>query len=170
MKENLKDSIQDRAEFLSALKRSPGEETLWNCVLAFREYEFRTMSGLPFSYQMKRGRDGSFTRELWIDRRESSKSLAWSSVMLAYRGIQEIGELVERPKALGDIRGVSYVYGIFYRFGLIEVPEKVKEKMSERPCSQQKESCFTGMHPAHIIKSDMGTNTEAGKCGEEKNH
>ena len=30
--------------------------------------------------------------------------------------------LVERPKALGDIRGVSYIYGIFRRFGLIEVP------------------------------------------------
>ena len=31
-------------------------------------------------------------------------------------------------KALGDIRGVSYIYGLFYRFGLIEVPDKVKEK------------------------------------------
>lgn len=36
---------------------------------------------------------------------------------------------VDRPKALGDIRGVTYIYGIFYRFGLIDVPEKVKEKM-----------------------------------------
>ncbi|EDP22648.1 hypothetical protein FAEPRAM212_00662 [Faecalibacterium prausnitzii M21/2] len=31
--------------------------------------------------------------------------------------------------ALGDIRGVSYIYGLFYRFGLIDVPDKVKEKM-----------------------------------------
>ena len=36
---------------------------------------------------------------------------------------------MDRPKALGDIRGVSYIYGLFYRFGLIDVPDKAKEKM-----------------------------------------
>lgn len=35
--------------------------------------------------------------------------------------------LVERPKALGDIRGVSYIFGMFYRFKLIEVPQKKDE-------------------------------------------
>ena len=39
------------------------------------------------------------------------------------------GKVVERPKALGDIRGVTYIYGMFYRFGLIDVPDEVKEKM-----------------------------------------
>ena len=72
----------------------------------------------------------AFTKELWIDRREGSKSLAWGSVLLAYHNIGKIGEVVDRPKALGDIRGVSYIYGMFYRFGLIDVPEKVKEKMT----------------------------------------
>ena len=38
-------------------------------------------------------------------------------------------EVVNRPKALGDIRGVTYIYGMFYRFGLIDVPDEVKEKM-----------------------------------------
>ena len=79
----------------------------------------------------EKGRGDEFTKELWIDRREDSKSLAWSSVVLAYHNIGEIGEVVDRPKALGDIRGVSYIYGIFYRFGLIDVPEKVKEKMKK---------------------------------------
>lgn len=51
--------------------------------------------------------------------------------MLAYHNIGKIGEVVGGPKALGDIRGVSYIYGIFYRFGLIDVPEKVKEKMKK---------------------------------------
>ena len=50
--------------------------------------------------------------------------------MLAYHNIGEIGEVVDRPKALGDIRGVSYIYGLFYRFGLIDVPGKVQEKMT----------------------------------------
>ena len=45
--------------------------------------------------------------------------------------IYAIGEVMDRPKALGDIRGVSYIYGVFYRFGLIDVPDKVKEKMSK---------------------------------------
>lgn len=37
----------------------------------------------------------------------------------------------DRNKALGDIRGVSYIYRMFYRFGLIDVPEKVKEKTTK---------------------------------------
>lgn len=124
-----------------ALKKNPSEETLWNCVVAFRGYEFKTMFGLPFTYTLKKGRDNGFakgngctkgngfTKELWIDRREGSKSLAWSSIMLAYHNIGTIGEVVARPKALGDIRGVSDIYGMFYRFGLIDIPEKAKTKM-----------------------------------------
>ena len=112
-----------------ALKKNPCEENLWKCVVAFRGYKFKTLSGLPFTYRLKKGRGDEFIKELWIDRREDSKSLAWSSVLLAYHNIGKIGEVVDRPKALGDIRGVSYIYGMFYRFGLIDVPDKVKEKM-----------------------------------------
>ena len=114
---------------VDALRKNPGEENLWKCVVAFRGYKFKTLSGLPFTYKLKKGRGDEFTKQLWIDRREDSKSLAWSSVMLAYHNIGKIGEVVDRPKALGDIRGVSYIYGMFYRFGLIDVPDKVKEKM-----------------------------------------
>ena len=96
-------------------------------ILAYAGVKFKTYSGLPFSYQIKKGRNGEYTKELWIDRRENSKSLAWSSVLLALKNIKE--KVVERPKALGDIRGVTYIYGMFYRFGLIDVPDKVKEKM-----------------------------------------
>ena len=112
-----------------ALRKDPCEVNLWKCVVAFRGYKFKTISGLPFTYTLKKGRGDEFTKELWIDRREGSKSLAWSSVMLAYHNIGKIGEVVDRPKALGDIRGVSYIYGLFYRFGLIDVPDKAKEKM-----------------------------------------
>ena len=115
-----------------ALRKDPCEVNLWKCVVAFRGYKFKTMSGLPFTYTLKKGRGDEFTKELWIDRREDSKSLAWSSVMLAYHNIGKIGEVVDRPKALGDIRGVSYIYGLFYRFGLIDVPDKVKEKMAKQ--------------------------------------
>ena len=113
------------------LKKNPCEENLWKCVVAFRGYKFKTMSGLLFTYKLKKGRGDEFTKELWIDRREDSKSLAWSSVMLAYHNIGKIGEVVVRPKVLGDIRGVSYIYGMFYRFGVIDVPGKVREQMSK---------------------------------------
>ena len=109
--------------------------------VAFRGYKFKTMSGLPFTYTLKKGRGDEFTKELWIDRREDSKSLAWSSVMLAYHNIGKIGEVVDRPKALEDIRGVSYIYGLFYRFGLIDVPDKAKDKIDRRSISAPAVRC-----------------------------
>ena len=112
---------------VSALKKKPCEETLWNCIVAFRGYKFKTLSGLPFTYQLKKGRGDVFTKELWIDRRESSKSLAWSSVRLAFEKT-EGRPVVARPKALGDIRGISYIYGIFLKFGLIEAAQKDTKK------------------------------------------
>lgn len=129
---------------VTALKKNPCEETLWNCIVAFRGYKFKTMSGLPFTYQLKKGRGDVLTKELWIDRREGSKSLAWSSIMLAYHNIGTIGEVVDRPKALGDIRGVSYIYGMFYRFGLIDIPERAKEKM--KPMKNAKKNAGSEKH------------------------
>lgn len=117
---------------VTALRKNPCEETLWNCIVAFRGYKFKTLSGLPFTYQLKKGRGDVFTKELWIDRRENSKSLAWSSVLLALHNIKKVGAVVDRPKALGDIRGVTYIYGLFYRFGLINMPETAKEKSRNR--------------------------------------
>ena len=105
----------------------PTEENFWSVVLAYAGVKFKTYSGLSFTYEIKKGRNGEYTKELWIDRREKSKSLAWSSIVLALGNIK--GEVVERPKALGDIRGVTYIYGMFYRFGLLDVPDEVKEKM-----------------------------------------
>ena len=118
---------QRRYRAMMRWRADPTEENFWGVVLAYAGVKFKTYSGLPFSYQIKKGRNGEYTKELWIDRREKSKSLAWSSVLLALKNIKE--EVVERPKALGDIRGVTYIYGMFYRFGLIDVPDEVKEKM-----------------------------------------
>ena len=117
------------------LRSEPTEEHLWETVLLYTGVRFKTYSGLPFTYEIRKGRSGEFTKELWIDRREKSKSLAWSSIILALRNIK--GEVVDRPKALGDIRGVTYIYGMFYRFGLIDVPDEVKEKM-EHPKNRKK--------------------------------
>ena len=121
---------QRRYRAVKKLRAAPTEEHLWETVLIYQKVRFKTYSGLPFSYEIRKGRSGEYTKELWIDRRENSKSLAWSSVLLALGNIK--GEIVDRPKALGDIRGVTYIYGMFYRFGLIDVPDEVKEKMNKR--------------------------------------
>ena len=169
---------QRRYRAMKKWRAAPTEENLWGVVQAYAGAQFKTWSGLGFSYQLRRGRNGEFTRELWIDRREQSKSLVWSSVMLALgkvsgtkksaelggmsdsgqqamlalgkmpdgRNSAELGVMsdfgkqepqpqkttvpvIQRPKDLGDIRGISYIYAMFYRFGIIDVPEKVKAKM-----------------------------------------
>ena len=118
---------QRRYRTMKRWRTDPTEENFWGVVLAYSGVRFKTYSGLPFTYEVRKGRNGEYTKELWIDRREKSKSLAWSSVLLALKNIK--GDVVDRPKALGDIRGVTYIYGMFYRFGLINVPDEVKEKM-----------------------------------------
>ena len=145
-----------RVQALQRLHRERTEEALWECLLTFQDFEFHTYSGLPYSYHMKYGRSGTYTKELWIDRREKSKSLVWSSVRTAYQKVLELQQeserpvvarptegrpVVARPKALGDIRGITYIYGIFYEFALLEMPEKAKEKFlmqTEAKKSQEK--------------------------------
>ena len=121
---------QRRYRAMKRWRADPTEENFWGVVLAYAGVKFKTYSGLPFTSEIRKGRSGEYTKELWIDRREKSKSLAWSSVLLALNDIRKVGEVVNRPKALGDIRGVTYIYGMFYRFGLIDMPDEVKEKMS----------------------------------------
>ena len=128
----------ERQRRYKAMKRwriDPIEENFWGVVLAYAGVKFKTYSGLPFTYEIRKGRNGEYTKELWIDRRENSKSLAWSLVLLALKNVKE--DVVDCSKVLGDIRGVTYIYGMFYRFGLIDVPDKVKEKMG-RPKDRKK--------------------------------
>ena len=120
---------QRRYRAMKRWRADPTEENFWGVVVAYAGVKFKTYSGLSFSYEVRKGRNGEYTKELWIDRREKSKSLAYSSVLLALKNIKKVGEVVDRPKALGDIRGVTYIYGMFYRFGLIDVPDDAKEKM-----------------------------------------
>lgn len=127
--------MRKRKKALEKLRIEQNEEALWKTVIEFQGYRFKTYSGLPFSYQLKKGRSGVYTKELFIDRRENSKSLSWSSVLLAFEKALEMKNnadqkpLVDRPKALGDIRGVTYIYALLYRFGLIDVTEEAKENM-----------------------------------------
>ena len=121
-----------RQKQVQILQEMPSEENLWQAIIVFQDYPFKTATGLPFRYKLKVGKNGEWNRELLIDRREKSKSLAWSSVILAFENSTKISEEVKKPKALGDIRGISYIYPILWRFGLIEVPEVIEKKMGKQ--------------------------------------
>ena len=105
------------------------EENLWRCIAEFQNTRMWTASGLPFQYKLKVGRNGRFTKELWVDRREDSKSLAWSSVVLAFQHARQTTGEISGPKKLGNIRGISYIYSIFWKLELIKVPASIAEKM-----------------------------------------
>lgn len=129
-----------RRQAVVALLQDLSEEHLWACVVAFQEMPLETMSGLPYSYKLKTGRNGSLTRELWVDRREHSKSITWSSVRMAFESVLNMKEslpdgtkpYVKRPKALGDIRGISYIYPLFSVFGLIETEPGRGERTGQK--------------------------------------
>ena len=53
------------------LRSEPTEEHLWEAVLLYSGVRFKTYSGLPFTYEIRKGRSGEYTKELWIDRRNS---------------------------------------------------------------------------------------------------
>lgn len=98
-------------------------ESLWSCLVLFSGYTFHTVSGLKFSYEIRKGKDGKYTKELFISRKEKSITLA--TIARAYRNIEK-GRIYTRPKELGDLFGISYIYPIFYRFGLISVVGQVR--------------------------------------------
>lgn len=119
-----------RKSAVDTLMAAPTDGHLWDCIIAFQNYPFHTVSGLPFSYTLKVGKNGEYTKELFIDRRENSKSLAWSSVRMAFeRALEQQGTVFTRPKELADIRGVSYTFSLLWRFGMISVPEEMEKNL-----------------------------------------
>ncbi len=121
---------ESRERLLAAIRQGENAEALlWDALVAWQERPFKTASGLPFTYTIRRGKRGQLTKELWIDRREGSKSLSFGSIRAAFANACR-EEYVRRPKGMGDIRGVSYMYPIFWQLGVIEVPPKYAEQMA----------------------------------------
>lgn len=48
-----------RRERINILKEAPSEENLWQAVMAFQDYPFKTVTGLPFQYTLKTGKNGA---------------------------------------------------------------------------------------------------------------
>lgn len=113
-----------RRERINILKEAPSEENLWQAVMAFQDYPFKTVTGLPFQYTLKTGKNGEWTKELWIDRREKSKSLSWSSVVLAFKNSRKTTEMLgmEEQKGLAEyLKGNAKVKEVLQKKGDLTV-------------------------------------------------
>ena len=107
---------------------------LWEAVLAYQEQPLHTLSGLEFSYTVKHKKNGEYSGELLVSRKETSKTLTRSSVLLAFHKVLEATEVISKgseasfqppsyrgPKAIGQIFGISYIFSLFLEFGLIRL-------------------------------------------------
>ena len=142
-KETQESLQRKREQALQRLRKERTEEALWDCVTAYQDFEFHTYSGLPYSYHMKYGRSGTYTKELWINRREKSKSLVWSSVRSAYQKVLELaaGEQKDRLSSARKRWAISVESRIFTAsftsLPCWKMPEKAKEKIALQTAGQK---------------------------------
>ena len=88
------------------------KDLLWETMVAFEDYPFKTAKGLRYYYKVK-------GNELFISRKE--KSVTRASVNMAFETavrLQREGSEITGPKMLGCF-GASYLYPIFIRIGVI---------------------------------------------------
>lgn len=113
------------------------ETILWDAVVAYQNQPLRTLSGLEFSYTVKHKKNGEYSGELLVSRKETSKTLTRSSVMLAFHKVLEQIEVTEKdgtvlfappsykgPKAIGQFFGISYIFSLFLALGLIKTADR----------------------------------------------
>ena len=120
------------------------ETILWDAVVAYQNQPLRTLSGLEFSYTVKHKKNGDYSGELLVSRKETSKTLTRSSVMLAFHKVLEQIEVTEKdgtvlfappsykgPKAIGQIFGISYIFSLFLALGLIKTQKEISGKITK---------------------------------------
>ena len=117
---------------------------LWDAVLTYQDQTLYTLSGLEFSYTVKHKKNGEYSGELLVSRKETSKTLTRSSVMLAFHKVLEQIEVTEKdgtvlfappsykgPKAIGQIFGISYIFSLFLALGLIKTQKEISGKITK---------------------------------------
>ena len=95
----------------------PLDDWLWEKIKENEGRAFKTARGLPYTYSIKRNKDGEQLGEIVIDRREG-KTITRSTILLAYKKAVELGSIVKGPKKLG-VFGASYIYPVFLKIGVI---------------------------------------------------
>ncbi|MGN0383842.1 MAG: hypothetical protein ACI4DS_06200 [Eubacterium sp.] len=88
-------------------------DDIWNLIVVFEGYPFKTYQGLQFRYHVK-------GNEIFVDQKEHSKSIIKSSVDMAVKNAIQLrcqGITEYAPKNL-QVFGAGYLWAIFRRFGL----------------------------------------------------
>lgn len=90
----------------------PTKDLLWETLIAFEGYPFKTAKGLRYYYTVK-------GNELFISRKEKSVTRAGANIAFETAvELQREGSEITGPKMLGCF-GASYLYPIFIRIGVI---------------------------------------------------
>ncbi len=93
------------------------DEKLWNALVAFEGYPFKTAKGLRYYYTMK-------GNEIFFSRKEKSVTRASVSIALEKAmELQKTGTRITGPKMLRCF-GASYLYPVFQRLGVIRDGEE----------------------------------------------
>lgn len=104
-----------RERIVRKLREDKTEDALWEAIVLFEGYPFRTVKDLEFKYTVSGG-------EIFIDRKQKSKSITKSTVLMAYANARRLMEepgFVKGPKKL-ETFGASYLYPMFLHFGIIQ--------------------------------------------------
>lgn len=94
------------------LSAFPAIDILWEVLILFQHYPFRTTKGLKFTFTIR-------GNEMFVDRKE--KSITKATVGLALDKALALGNDATGPKKLGCF-GASYLYPVFVRLGVIKLP------------------------------------------------
>ncbi len=111
-----KDAVCELATALNNGNLERIKETLWNALILFEGYPFKTAKGLRHYYTVK-------GNEIFFSRKE--KSVTKASVFMALETAIELQKnriLITGPKMLRCF-GASYLYPVFQRLGVISAGE-----------------------------------------------
>ena len=107
----------------TAVEQIRDGESLWKCITLFRKYKFYTIEKTGFIYEVEEHGMDAENNSIIIDQEEMM--IPYSDVLEAYNRTKQMaaGEIpvVKKLEDFGDWTGAKYLYGIFYRFGLIDV-------------------------------------------------
>ncbi len=111
-----KDAVFELAMALNDGNPEQMKEALWNAMIIFEGYPFKTAKGLRYHYTIK-------GNEIFFSRKE--KSVTKASVFMALEiaiELQKNGISITGPKMLRCF-GASYLYPVFQRLGVISAGE-----------------------------------------------
>lgn len=122
------------------------DDLLWHAVVQYQHYPFHMSSGKLFDYIIKRKKNAARSEMLVISYEGENKLLPKRSVLRVFHNVLDAIEYKKKvnvnvsskesiiptyvePEEMGRIFGVSYIYSMFWKFGVIRVPDYVEKKL-----------------------------------------